>query len=310
VKATVDQINRTRKSAPRTDAVRQPPNTREECLLCPSRRVSLPPTTPRCQPLNLSGHTPAFIDRSRYFASRPDLLSRVGGAAAVGSAQERTETQPIPTAALTTAAQRALANPAATRMLASGIQRAATTGSRAGGGGGGHHGAADAAAMAPLAAAALPSLLSAASAHDAGGHKAGRSVNAPPPSTGVGFGRVAAAAQAFSGSGTAPGHGTSASPPPAKAANPSKLVPQKVSKVTWSCVILVSFSSRSGSADPCSTFPPCHPPRILATPHSFPLVVLTSVVVVIVDNARGGRCCVDVMLASRSRSLRFLLEIR
>lgn len=27
---------------PRTDAVRQPPNTREGCLLCPPRRVSLP----------------------------------------------------------------------------------------------------------------------------------------------------------------------------------------------------------------------------------------------------------------------------
>lgn len=204
---------------PRTDAVRQPPNTREGRFLCPPRRVSLH-----------FWHTPAFVNRSRYFTSRPDLLSRVGGAAAVDPAQERTE-MPIPTAALTTAAQRALANPAATRMLASGIQRAATTGGRAGGGtGGGHNAAASAATMAPLAAAALPSLMSAASAHGAGGNKDDRNAtgNAHSPSSGIGFGRVAAAAQAFSGPGTA--HGTSAASPPAKAANSGRLVPQKVSK--------------------------------------------------------------------------------
>lgn len=179
--------------------------------------------------------------------------------------------QPIPTAALTTAAQRALANPATTRMLASGIQRAATTGGQAGGGAGGQQGAASAAAMAPLAAAALPSLVSAASAHGAGGDKIDRNVSAPPPSTGVGIGRVAAAAQAFSGPGTASGHGTSASAQPAKPANPGKLVPQRVSKqLKWSCImaVLVSFSNRSGSAaDPW--FPP-FPPYPTRSPFSTP----------------------------------------
>ena len=167
--------------------------------------------------------------------------------------------QPIPTAALTTAAQRALANPAATRMLASGIQRAATTGGRAGSAGGGNAAAAaSAASMAPLAAAALPSLMSAASAHGAGGNRDDRNVNAPPPpSSGIGFGRVAAAAQAFSGSGTAPGAPAS---PPAKAANPNKLVPQKVSGQSRSTRAWSRFSPPSpsvGSADPCS-------------PHSYP----------------------------------------
>lgn len=44
--ATVDQIDQTSESATRTDAIRQPPNTREGCFLCSSRRVSLPLTTP------------------------------------------------------------------------------------------------------------------------------------------------------------------------------------------------------------------------------------------------------------------------
>lgn len=119
-------------------------------------------------------------------------------------------------AALTTAAQRAMANPAASRMLAAGIQRAATTGTSRAGGGHGH----TAVAVAPLAMAALPSLVGTASGarnNSAAGNHDGHNVNANAPSAGFGAGRVAAAAQAFS----------SSSPKPA---NSNKLVPQKVSR--------------------------------------------------------------------------------
>jgi len=240
-KATVDQINRTRNQPREQMPFANLPTHEKDAFF-------------------------ALLDE--YFASRPDLLSRAGGAAAIGSTQERMGTQPIPTAALTTAAQRALANPAATRMLASGIQRAATTGSRAGGGTGGHQGAASAAAMAPFAAAALPSLVSAASAHDAGGTKHDRNVSAPPPSTGagVGFGRVAAAAQAFSGSGTASGHGTSASPAPAKPANPSKLVAQKKFGDVDVSSAGAMFRSLRGSTAAKNA-----PPPTVYTPPAFPV---------------------------------------
>lgn len=178
-------------------------------------------------PMSNRALTHVFVARSRYFTSRPDLLSRVSGAAG----QEYPETQstaPSPSllppgasaAALTTAAQRTLANPAASRMLAAGIQRAATTGTghgRAGGGLGHGH---TAAAVAPLAMAALPSLVGPASGarnNGAAGNYDGHNANPNPPSAGVGVGRVAAAAQAFS----------SSSPKPA---NSNRLVPQKVGR--------------------------------------------------------------------------------
>jgi len=127
------------------------------------------------------------------------------------------ETQPAASSAVeippavSAAAQRALANPAASRMLTKGIQRAATTG-------GGAHGHA-AAAVAPLAVASLPSLIGQASASPRNNSAAagnGRNANANAPSAGLGPGRVAAAAQAFS------------SPKPAaNPSNPNRLVPQK-----------------------------------------------------------------------------------
>jgi hypothetical protein len=147
--------------------------------------------------------------------------------------QEHPETQstassaltlpPGSAAALTTTAQRAMANPAASRMLAAGIQRAATTGTGRAGGGHAH----TAVAVAPLAMTALPSLVGAASSarnNNAAGNNDGHdaNANANAPSAGVGVGRVAAAAQAFS----------SSSPKPANS-NTGKLVPQKVESVSF-----------------------------------------------------------------------------
>ncbi|KAH9978242.1 hypothetical protein BGW80DRAFT_1456320 [Lactifluus volemus] len=58
-----------------------------------------------------------------YFASRPDLLSRVGG-----GQSPATSIEGVPQAAvIATAAQRALANPAASRALATGFQRASNS---------------------------------------------------------------------------------------------------------------------------------------------------------------------------------------
>jgi hypothetical protein len=168
------------------------------------------------RPIALS-HT-ASVARPRYFTSRPDLLSRVGGSS---PGQEYQETQPTaPSAvalppAVSAAAQRALANPTASRMLTTGIQRAATTG-------GGVHGHA-AAAVAPLAVASLPSLIGQTSSagprnNSAAAGNGDRNANANGPSAGLGAGRVAAAAQAFS------------SPKPAaNPSNPNKPVAQKVS---------------------------------------------------------------------------------
>ncbi|KAH9995187.1 hypothetical protein BJV74DRAFT_338578 [Russula compacta] len=132
----------------------------------------------------------ALLDE--YFTSRPDLLSRVGGAAG-NSERADTETQstpgsvPIPGAAIT-AAQRALANPATSRVLAAGLQRAASSNT----GGSGHPSTASVAA----AATAASSLSS--SAHNAPVENA----NDRAPTVNVG--RVAAAAQAFSSTSPAP----------------------------------------------------------------------------------------------------------
>jgi hypothetical protein len=117
--------------------------------------------------------------------------------------------------AVSAAAQRALANPTTSRMLTSGIQRAATTS----GGVRGHA----AAAAAPMAVASLPSLLGQSSSagprnQNAAAGNGDRNANANAPSAGLGAGRVAAAAQAFS------------SPKPAaNPSNPNKPVVQKVS---------------------------------------------------------------------------------
>lgn len=129
----------------------------------------------------------------------------------------------VPAAAIT-AAQRALTNPATSRFLATGLQRASTA---AGNGnsasaGAGASGAnanavtispAQAAAAASVAAAALPSLVSVASAsssHLAQGSQPGE--NGRENVQGVNVGRVAAAAQAFSAAppkaANMPAHGT------------------------------------------------------------------------------------------------------
>jgi len=146
---------------------------------------------------------------------------------------------------MTTAAQRALANPAATRKLAMGIQRAATSTGGAGAGAvgsaGNRNAAASAASMAPFAAAALPSLARAA-ATSSSAHRDGVQVGndehhgANAPSAGVSVGRVAAAAQAFSGAAPppTPASASSAATAPSKPATPGRLVPQKVSELKLS----------------------------------------------------------------------------
>lgn len=144
---------------------------------------------------------------TRYFTSRPDLLSRVGGA--------DTETQsppgsvPIPGAAIT-AAQRALANPATSRVLAAGLQRTASSNT---GGSSGHPSTA-----AVATAASSLSSLSLSSAHNAPVDNA----NDRAPTVNVG--RVAAAAHAFSSTAPAP-----ASAAHKRADSSGGLVPQKVS---------------------------------------------------------------------------------
>ncbi|KAI0269437.1 hypothetical protein BC834DRAFT_866249 [Gloeopeniophorella convolvens] len=99
---------------------------------------------------NLSPHEKdaffALLDE--YFASRPDILPRAGGGpGAHGAAPPQ-----VPQAAVA-AAQRAFANPAATRALAAGFQRAATSAGAP---------ASVAALAAPSFAAAAPSLAAAA----------------------------------------------------------------------------------------------------------------------------------------------------
>ncbi|KAI0301955.1 hypothetical protein B0F90DRAFT_270239 [Multifurca ochricompacta] len=121
---------------------------------------------------NLSTHEKdaffALLDE--YFASRPDLLSRT--------------TSDTTSAAAAAAVQRALTNPAASRVLAAGFQRATSAASGTGNPG-------------------PPSMASNAVEND----------HVPPSAPAVGVGRVAAAAQAFSAS-------VSSAPPPPKPANP------------------------------------------------------------------------------------------
>ena len=188
---------------------------------------------------------------------------------------------------MTTAAPRALANPAATRKLAMGIQRAAgpTVGSA-----GNRNGAASVASMAPFAAAALPSLASAAaSSSSSSAHRDGAQVGndeyhgANAPSAGLGVGRVAAAAQAFSGGGAppTPASASSAATAPSKPATPGRLVPQKVSELKRSYGLVFPISIRSAG----SHF--LLPPFCL---HS--LVLCISVAVVVNADDMGGRCWV------------------
>ncbi|KAI9466572.1 SH3-domain-containing protein [Lactarius psammicola] len=130
----------------------------------------------------------ALLDE--YFASRPDLLSHVGGAGGPTSAFDAGTQSSIPAApaaaAAFTAAQRALANPATSRALAAGIQRAGS-------------------AVSASSTGSPPPVAQSRSASSAAAD------NDPAPS--INFGRVAAAAQAFSAAG-AP------TPPPPRAANP------------------------------------------------------------------------------------------
>ncbi|KAH9037621.1 SH3-domain-containing protein [Lactarius pseudohatsudake] len=141
----------------------------------------------------------ALLDE--YFTSRPDLLARVGGA---GEGAEMQIPAAPAAAAAFTAAQRALANPATSRALTAGIQRAgsAVSGNVSSTG-----------SPPPI----VPSRSASSAATD----------NDPAPS--INFGRVAAAAQAFSAA-------AGPTPPPPRAANPpahrqaessSGLVPQK-----------------------------------------------------------------------------------
>ncbi|KAF8263428.1 hypothetical protein EI94DRAFT_1740915 [Lactarius quietus] len=135
----------------------------------------------------------ALLDE--YFTSRPDLLARAGGTT---SSSDNAEMQsPIPAAAAFSAAQRALANPATSRALASGFQRAGN-------------------AVAASATSPPPAPSSRSPSSTAVDSEAAPSIN---------FGHVAAAAKAFS----------AVSPPP-RASNPpthkqtdsaSGLVPQK-----------------------------------------------------------------------------------
>ncbi|KAI0250517.1 hypothetical protein BJV78DRAFT_1283134 [Lactifluus subvellereus] len=192
-----------------------------------------------------------------YFASRPELLTRVGGSSEI-PATERTETQPLPqlspaaAAAIATTAQRALANPATSRALAGGFQRAssslsgntasATTTPNA-------MNADHAAAVAttaqralanPAASRALAAGFQRASSSLAGtGNTASAAAapNAPnadhaASSPAVSVGRVAAAAQAFSGAPSAtpspPRRGNPLAPAPAvQRADLGGLAPQK-----------------------------------------------------------------------------------
>ncbi|KAI9507184.1 SH3-domain-containing protein [Russula earlei] len=143
----------------------------------------------------------ALLDE--YFMSRPDLLSRVGGA----GDSERPEMQPTPGAspavpvAAITAAQRALTSPTTSRLLTAGLQRTSTNNTDR------SVNPAVAASAASLAAAALPSLVSSSSSHPPQNAVDNENVST------VGVGRVAAAAQAFS---------AAAGPvlPPPKPANP------------------------------------------------------------------------------------------
>jgi len=142
----------------------------------------------------------ALLDE--YFASRPDLLARGGPTSASEGAEMQSSIPAAPAAAAAfTAAQRALANPATSRALATGIQRAGSAVS----------GNLSSTASPPP----VPPSRSASSA-------AVDNDSAPP----INFGRVAAAAQAFS----------AVAVPPPRAANPpthkqtdssSGLVPQK-----------------------------------------------------------------------------------
>ncbi|KAH8999557.1 SH3-domain-containing protein [Lactarius akahatsu] len=141
----------------------------------------------------------ALLDE--YFTSRPDLLARVGGAGEGAEMQSSIPAAPAAAAAFTTA-QRALANPATSRALTAGIQRAGSAVS-----------ASSTGSPPPI----VPSRSASSAATD----------NDPAPS--INFGRVAAAAQAFSAV-------AGPTPPPPRAANPpahrqaessSGLVPQK-----------------------------------------------------------------------------------
>ncbi len=168
---------------------------------------------------------------------------------------------------MTTAAQRALANPAATRKLAMGIQRAATSTGSGGavGSAGNRNAAASAVSMAPFAAAALPSLASAAASSSA--HRDGAQVGndehhgANAPSAGVSVGRVAAAAQAFSAAAPppTPASASSAATAPSKPATPGRLVPQKVSELKRSYGLgFLCRSDRQGVIFFCLPFASIH----------------------------------------------------
>lgn len=168
-----------------------------------------------------------FLARSRYFTSRPDLLSRVpvGGA---GASEMQGVSPAVPPAAIT-AAQRALTNPATSRFLASGLQRASAANANANSvNADGSRSApvsispAAAASAASVAAAALPSLVSSASSSSRSPAE-----NERENAQGLNVGRVAAAAQAFSAS-PSPGGANSSAPGAHKRTDSGRLVAQKV----------------------------------------------------------------------------------
>jgi hypothetical protein len=136
----------------------------------------------------ISHHGRTSGSRARYFASRPDLLTRMGATEGPATTTERVETQStLPTAAIATAAQHALANPTATRALAGGLLRAGNSMS---------------------------------------GNATSNAPNADHASPAVSVGRVAAAAQAFSA--VAPSPPKHAPAPAHKRTDPSGLAAQKV----------------------------------------------------------------------------------
>lgn len=159
----------------------------------------------------------------RYFTSRPDLLSRIGGDAGAAS-------EPTSGSAITAAAQRAITkNPAAaSRFLAAGINHASSSN----GASTGNNAAITAAAQRAITKnpAATSRLLVAGINHanNSGSGNSNTAAGNDDLASAYNPGRVAAAAHAFSGPPK------STSPPVAqKGPDANKLVPQKVSSVVF-----------------------------------------------------------------------------
>jgi hypothetical protein len=180
---------------------------------------------PHCRTFHGPHRRSSLALSCRYFTSRPDLLSRVGGAGTGTAANEPPSAHASGTA-MTAAAQRAItANPAAaSRLLAAGLNHANN------GSGKNNNGHMAAAAQRAITKnpAATSRLLVAGINHANNSNPsgpgnsttdAGNNDHAPPFNPG----RVAAAAHAFSGPPK-----SSSSPPAAQ--NTNKLTPQKVSR--------------------------------------------------------------------------------